>query len=277
MAMTVGQSEGDEDEVVSAINTTPLVDVMLVLLIIFLITVPVVTTSIPVNLPKETNEIRETKPENITISVDVVGRHLLERPADPEHGGADRPAEEGVGADAAAGGPDPRRRRGELRIGGAHHLRVPAGGDRQGRLHHRAAGPRRLMRRLAVHPEDTNMGMNVGTGSGSGEPDVMIDINTTPLIDVMLVLLIMLIITIPIQLHSVNLNMPVGNPPPPLVKPEVVKLDIDGDEPDVLERRARSRSGGARGEVQARRDAGSPARAAPASRTGRPSTTWSPR
>jgi biopolymer transport protein ExbD len=73
MAMNVGQSSGDEDEVVSAINTTPLVDVMLVLLIIFLITVPVVTTSIPVNLPKETNEIRETKPENITISVDVSG------------------------------------------------------------------------------------------------------------------------------------------------------------------------------------------------------------
>ena len=55
----------------------------------------------------------------------------------------------------------------------------------------------------------------------------MIDINTTPLIDVMLVLLVMLIITIPIQLHAVNLNMPVGNPPPPLVKPEVVKIDID--------------------------------------------------
>ena len=70
------------------------------------------------------------------------------------------------------------------------------------------------------------MGMNVGSG-GSAEPDVMIDINTTPLIDVMLVLLVMLIITIPIQLHSVNLNMPTGNPPPPLVKPEVVKLDID--------------------------------------------------
>ena len=56
------------------INTTPLVDVMLVLLIIFLITVPVVTTSIPVQLPKERNEIRETKPENITISVDAQGR-----------------------------------------------------------------------------------------------------------------------------------------------------------------------------------------------------------
>ena len=71
------------------------------------------------------------------------------------------------------------------------------------------------------------MAMNVGTGGIGREPDVMIDINTTPLIDVMLVLLVMLIITLPIQLHSVNLNMPVGNPPPPLVKPEVVKIDID--------------------------------------------------
>jgi biopolymer transport protein ExbD len=70
------------------------------------------------------------------------------------------------------------------------------------------------------------MAMNVGS-RGSGEPDVMMDINTTPLIDVMLVLLVMLIITIPIQLHTVNLNMPVGNPPPPLVQPEVVKIDVD--------------------------------------------------
>ena len=74
MAMNVGSADGDEDEVVSAINTTPLVDVMLVLLIIFLITIPVVTTSIPLTLPKERNEIRETKPENITISVDAAGR-----------------------------------------------------------------------------------------------------------------------------------------------------------------------------------------------------------
>ena len=73
MAMNVGSS-GDEDEVVSAINTTPLVDIMLVLLIIFLITVPVVVTSVPVELPKERNEVRETKPENITISVDAQGR-----------------------------------------------------------------------------------------------------------------------------------------------------------------------------------------------------------
>jgi biopolymer transport protein ExbD len=73
MAMNVGSSS-DEDEVVSTINTTPLVDVMLVLLIIFLITVPVVRNSIPVTLPKERNEIRETKPENIVLSVDQAGR-----------------------------------------------------------------------------------------------------------------------------------------------------------------------------------------------------------
>ena len=72
MAMNVGPAGGG-DEVVSTINTTPLVDVMLVLLIIFLITIPVVTTSIPVQLPKERNEVRETKPENIVISVDEKG------------------------------------------------------------------------------------------------------------------------------------------------------------------------------------------------------------
>src|SRR5438034_420934 len=74
MAMNVGTADGDEDEVVSTINTTPLVDVMLVLLIIFLITVPVVRNSVPVELPKERNEIRESKPENIVISVDSNAR-----------------------------------------------------------------------------------------------------------------------------------------------------------------------------------------------------------
>lgn len=70
MAMNVGQEDG---EVISNINTTPLVDVMLVLLIIFLITVPVVTTSVPLSLPKERIELRETKPENVIISVDKNG------------------------------------------------------------------------------------------------------------------------------------------------------------------------------------------------------------
>ena len=74
MAMNIGASSGAEDEVVSAINTTPLVDVMLVLLIIFLITIPVVTTSVQVTLPKERNEVREAKPDNIVISVDAQGR-----------------------------------------------------------------------------------------------------------------------------------------------------------------------------------------------------------
>ncbi len=73
------------------------------------------------------------------------------------------------------------------------------------------------------------MGMNIGSRGGSDELEEMVDINTTPLIDVMLVLLVMLIITIPIQLHAVNLNLPSGNPPPPLVQPEVVQIDIDFD------------------------------------------------
>ncbi len=71
------------------------------------------------------------------------------------------------------------------------------------------------------------MAMNLGSGSGDDEP--MMDINTTPLIDVMLVLIIMLIITIPVQLHSVNLNMPAGNPPPPAKDPVVVTIDVDFD------------------------------------------------
>jgi biopolymer transport protein ExbD len=62
-----------EDEVVSSINTTPLVDVMLVLLIIFLITIPVVIQSSPVELPKEANQPTQTKPENINIAVNKDG------------------------------------------------------------------------------------------------------------------------------------------------------------------------------------------------------------
>ena len=72
MAMNVG-SGGGEDEVVSSINTTPLVDVMLVLLIIFLITIPVVTQSIKLELPKERNLPTQTKPENIVIAVNREG------------------------------------------------------------------------------------------------------------------------------------------------------------------------------------------------------------
>ena len=72
MSMSVPGSDGD-DKVMSDINTTPLVDVMLVLLIIFLITIPVITKTVPVELPKATNIATQTKPENITIAVDASG------------------------------------------------------------------------------------------------------------------------------------------------------------------------------------------------------------
>jgi biopolymer transport protein ExbD len=69
MAMSAGPSEGGEETPMSDINTTPLVDVMLVLLIIFLITVPVVLQTVPVELPKVTYEPTATKPENVLLSV----------------------------------------------------------------------------------------------------------------------------------------------------------------------------------------------------------------
>ena len=69
MAMSVGQDSGDEDVPISDINTTPLVDVMLVLLIIFLITVPVVIQTVPLKVPKVRYEPTTTKPENVNLSV----------------------------------------------------------------------------------------------------------------------------------------------------------------------------------------------------------------
>ena len=74
--MHLGPSEGD-DELLTTINTTPLVDVMLVLLIIFLITIPVVTTSVKVELPQEVQQPRETKPDNIILSVNAQGQTYL--------------------------------------------------------------------------------------------------------------------------------------------------------------------------------------------------------
>jgi biopolymer transport protein ExbD len=71
MSIQVGQSE--EGDVVSAINTTPLVDVMLVLLIIFLITIPIVIQTVQVDLPRDRNQPTQTKPENINLSVNRDG------------------------------------------------------------------------------------------------------------------------------------------------------------------------------------------------------------
>jgi biopolymer transport protein ExbD len=72
MAMNVGGS-GEEQGVLNAINTTPLVDVMLVLLIIFLITIPVINKTVKVELPKAVNIPTQTKPENITVAIDKEG------------------------------------------------------------------------------------------------------------------------------------------------------------------------------------------------------------
>ena len=72
MAMSV-QGPGEEQGVMANINTTPLVDVMLVLLIIFLITIPVITKTVPVKLPNANNIPTQTKPEDITIAVDAAG------------------------------------------------------------------------------------------------------------------------------------------------------------------------------------------------------------
>jgi len=74
MAITVGQGgESEEQEVMVAINTTPLVDVMMVLLIIFLITIPVVVQQVPLTLPKERNVPTQTKPENVVIAINKDG------------------------------------------------------------------------------------------------------------------------------------------------------------------------------------------------------------
>jgi biopolymer transport protein ExbD len=71
--MSVGSGNGEDRGIMSEINTTPLVDIMLVLLIIFLITIPVITKNVPVNVPKAVNIPTQTKPENITISVTADG------------------------------------------------------------------------------------------------------------------------------------------------------------------------------------------------------------
>ncbi len=87
MGMNVGAADDSgEDQLNNSINTTPLVDVMLVLLIIFLITIPVVTQTIKLELPKERNVPTQTKPENIVIAVNRDGEVFwgLERMADNE-------------------------------------------------------------------------------------------------------------------------------------------------------------------------------------------------
>ena len=74
MAMSVQQDGGDDGAPKSEINTSPLVDVLLVLLIVFMITIPVITHTVPVELPKVHNVATETKPENVNLSVNKEGQ-----------------------------------------------------------------------------------------------------------------------------------------------------------------------------------------------------------
>ncbi len=74
MGMSVGSADGEEDHVMSEINTTPLVDIMLVLLIIFLITSPVVLKTVKVKLPDEKNQALKTNPQNINLTIDKEGQ-----------------------------------------------------------------------------------------------------------------------------------------------------------------------------------------------------------
>jgi biopolymer transport protein ExbD len=73
MSMSVPGGGGGEEQIMSDITTTPLVDVMLVMLIIFLITIPIITKTVKVDLPNARNIATVTKPENITVAVDVGG------------------------------------------------------------------------------------------------------------------------------------------------------------------------------------------------------------
>ncbi len=72
--MAFGTIDGDDDEVMNEINMTPLVDVMLVLLIIFIITIPVINHAVKIDLPRATNQPNDTKPQNINVSVDAQGK-----------------------------------------------------------------------------------------------------------------------------------------------------------------------------------------------------------
>ncbi|MFP3754072.1 ExbD/TolR family protein [Cupriavidus sp. SIMBA_020] len=72
--MAFGTLDGDDDEVMSEINMTPLVDVMLVLLIIFIITIPVINHAVKIDLPRATNQPNDTKPQNINVSIDAQGK-----------------------------------------------------------------------------------------------------------------------------------------------------------------------------------------------------------
>ncbi len=138
MAMSVGSPSGEEQGAISTINTTPLVDVMLVLLIIFLITIPVINKTVKVDLPKAVNIPTQTKPENVTIAVDKDGNIYWNDTRVPSNEALLARCEGRSGDQASAGGPHPRRQGHSLRGHRQGHVHDPARRHPEGRLPHRA-------------------------------------------------------------------------------------------------------------------------------------------
>ena len=206
----------DEPALTASINTTPLVDIMLVLLIIFLITVPVVTHSIPVNLPNEVNQPTQTKPQNIVIAVDKDGNVYWN-----DAKVADNDTLLNALKSRSVENPQP-----EVHIRDDKDARYEFVGQRViVDCQRTPASPRSPSSPLSPRPRHRRRGggirrMAINLNQGGGDNEPMVDINTTPLIDVMLVLLGMLIITIPVQTHAVKLDMPRDNPPPVTTQPD---------------------------------------------------------
>ncbi len=82
--MAMGTLSDSDDDFNPEINTTPLVDVMLVLLIIFIITIPVMNNKIPIDLPRATSQPEQIKPENVNLAIDAIGTvYWNDRPVTP--------------------------------------------------------------------------------------------------------------------------------------------------------------------------------------------------
>ena len=202
MALNVGSSE--EAEAMSDINVTPLVDVMLVLLIIFIITIRVIIQQVPVELPKATNLPTQTKPENITIAVDKQGdiywnTKLLTGTDDLKNAAARHRAQWSRSRKCTFAA--------MRTFGTSSWARCSWPRSRSAFAKWRSSPPP-----ITSVPERRRE-QDGHECRRSSEGQSYSDINMTPLIDVMLVLLIIFIITIPSMTHAVKIDNPL--PPPP--------------------------------------------------------------
>ena len=151
MAIDVQHAVADDEAALNTdINTTPLVDVMLVMLIIFLVTIPVIVKTIPVQLPTYRNIVTVTKPENIVIAVDSKENMYVNNNETPiTEADVARTASSRRSSDAVAKHKTPprsaypRRQECAVRGGGPRDSGVPAGWHPESRLHHRTAYARR--------------------------------------------------------------------------------------------------------------------------------------